>query len=160
MTQHLQTDWKTLSARAIQKDDSPVSEIIRLTKSYGLFSARIIAGSQDSTEEILQRTYIKIFGNLERLHDPDKYLPWMHTIIRREALNYFAETDENSVVFSDLNPEDDEGSPQSFDPADDSIDSRRDLQMDQKTKKEVIEKPWISFLRSRESQSTCITMIS
>lgn len=141
MTQHTQTDWEKLIARALQKDESAVSEMIRLTKSYGLFSARIIAGSQDSAEEILQRTYIKIFSNLENLRDPEKFLSWMHAIIRREALNYFAETNrKHSVVFSDLNPTDDEGSQQIFDPADDSIDSRPDLQMDQKAKQEIIEK--------------------
>ncbi len=43
-------------------------------------------GLADATGDVVQETFLRVYQRLWELHDPEKFVPWLRTIVRRVCL--------------------------------------------------------------------------
>ena len=67
------------------------------TYTYAYAYAKILCKSTDLTIEIVQQAYYKAYLNLHKLKDKKKFKPWLRTIIRNCAMDFFKY--QNLVAF-------------------------------------------------------------
>ena len=47
-----------------------------------------ILGNEQTALDAIQDGYIKAYQNIDKLQDPEKFIPWMKSIARHKALDY------------------------------------------------------------------------
>jgi RNA polymerase sigma factor (sigma-70 family) len=77
---------------------------------YDLFKARLMGlcrrytRSREEAQDILQESFIRIFGYIHQLESPEKLESWMKTIAVNTAISYYHRTKKYELFFS--SPED------------------------------------------------------
>lgn len=75
--------------------------------------------NEQDAQDVLQDAYVKAWGKLVELSDPEKFSSWMSRICATTALNALQK--KSPMVFSDLENEDEEGNVDFYDVADDGV---------------------------------------
>jgi RNA polymerase sigma-70 factor (ECF subfamily) len=70
---------------AVAGDEKSFEVVVRLysRKTYGV--AYAITQDVAEAEDIVQETFLKAYGQRDRLRDPEKFLPWLLTVARNGA---------------------------------------------------------------------------
>lgn len=90
--------------KAIEKDEHAINLIYENTLNTAYFIAKHYACNQNTVNDILQESYIKVFANLNNLKDSSKLQSWINAIVRNKALDYNRKNEE--WTFSDLSEDD------------------------------------------------------
>lgn len=90
--------------KAIEKDECAINLIYENTFNTAYFVAKTYAKNQNTVNDILQESYIKVFANLNTLKDSSKLQSWINTIVRNKALDFNRKNQE--WTFSDLSEND------------------------------------------------------
>ena len=67
------------------------------TYAYAYAYAKILCKKTDLTIEIVQQSYYKAYLNLHKLKDKTKFKPWLRTIIKNCAMDFFKY--QSSIMF-------------------------------------------------------------
>lgn len=85
--------------KAIEKDEHAINLIYENTLNTAYFIAKHYACNQNTVNDILQESYIKVFANLNNLKDSSKLQSWINAIVRNKALDYNRKNERESVGF-------------------------------------------------------------
>lgn len=75
-----------LIERARIGDQEAFSELVRQHRSRMLKWANQVVSNPAKAEDIVQEALLLTLKRMDRLADPDKFLPWLRTIVRNQAL--------------------------------------------------------------------------
>lgn len=120
---------KELIEAAEKGDETAVADLYNRTYNSVYQSVRMLIKDEDTVLDIVQDAYIKGFQSLAQLKNPDSFRPWMKTIAVNLAKNYLVK--KKAVLFSELIEDDEESGPE-VKIADDDIDTRPELAVDQR----------------------------
>ncbi len=109
--------------------------------------------NRESAEDVLQDAYIKAFGKLDTLKDPETFSAWLGTIVANTAKNALQK--KNPILFSDLSDETDEGEELDLQIEDESIDAQPEESYLQQENTELLAEMMGSL---SEEQRMCILM--
>lgn len=122
-------DKTELVARAKEKDEDAVAELIRLSEQKMTGIARLYTKNSADAQDAVQNAFIKCFRSIGTLEKPERFDSWLAAIVKNEALTLVSSAaHKNNVMFSDLANED--GTLQ-YDPADERIDSQPEMILNQ-----------------------------
>ncbi|MCY9515316.1 RNA polymerase sigma factor [Paenibacillus apiarius] len=75
-----------LVAQARLGDREAFGELVRRHRTQMLTWARRITGDAETAEDIVQDALLQTLQKLSTLKEPDKFIPWLRTIVRNRAL--------------------------------------------------------------------------
>ncbi|MDF2660160.1 MAG: hypothetical protein K0Q94_2951 [Paenibacillus sp.] len=75
-----------LVRKAREGDGEAFGELVRRHRSRMLAWADLIVRDRSGAEDIVQEALLQAMRRLDRLADPDKFVPWLRTIVRNQAL--------------------------------------------------------------------------
>lgn len=77
------------------------SDIYEMTKNNFFAYALFLANDQNSAEELLQDTYIKILQSIDTLKDPAAFTSWSKAILRNTAMQKYRRMQKETVYTTD-----------------------------------------------------------
>ena len=129
---------ESLISKARRGDNDAIHQLMNDYRGMVRYQARMYVKNEDDVNEIEQETFIRAFKNLSTLDDENKFGSWLKTIAINTAKNYVTTAfKKRSVMFTDL---DDTNNDMVYDAADERIDHRPEVQMDETARQEIIMK--------------------
>lgn len=103
------TNWEqmednALVQRAQEGEREAFGELVRRHRSRMYGYARAITREPFLAEDIVQDALVKAFLHLGKLVEADKFLPWVHRIVRNQAFTRLKKTSAREHAFSQLAP--------------------------------------------------------
>ncbi len=74
-----------LVLRAQAGDSESLAQLVDLWQPRLWPFARVLTGDDESAWDVMQETWLAVLRNLERLHDPTRFQPWVFRIVRNKA---------------------------------------------------------------------------
>ncbi|MBV6715286.1 RNA polymerase sigma factor [Paenibacillus chitinolyticus] len=99
-----QMDDNNLVQRAQEGEREAFGELVRRHRSRMYGYARAITRESFLAEDIVQDALVKAFLHLGKLVEADKFLPWVHRIVRNQAFTRLKNTSARERAFSQLAP--------------------------------------------------------
>ena len=96
---------KALVLKAIEGDQSSITELYYLTYPTVRTVAINIVKSEADADDIVQNSYIKAFSNLEQLREPEKFEAWLYKIVANKCKDYLRK--KKPLLFSSHDEDDD-----------------------------------------------------
>lgn len=120
-------------------DEKAAEELIRLTESKAYAIARALCRNEQDAKDVVQDCYMKAFSQLDRLNDPERFEPWLSSMVRNACYDLFRSSAyAKTNVFSDISSENDEGDVIELEPIDMHSTYQPEVSLDEKTKKEIV----------------------
>ena len=114
-------------------------ELVRLTIDDAYVVARSLCHSEADAQDVLQDCYMQAFVKLDTLNNPSSFRAWLKTMVRNRCFDlYKSYRMQNERSFSDYGQENEEGDIIELDPIDVSSVYQPEVQMDMKTKREIV----------------------
>ena len=131
---------QSVTARLIEQslsgDKQASSDLISYVYQDMYNIALAISHNAADASDAVQNACIKILSNLANLQNPDSFRPWCKTIVRTETIDLLNKNyRKNDIFFTDLENQEDG---LMYDPEDERIGYRPDLQLDNDTRREII----------------------
>ena len=89
LAEELASPDREIVERAIAGDKDAFSALFRLTYQQMFFAARKILRRDEDIYDALQIGYIKAYKYIDRLNDPDKFVPWLYRIVENAAKDVY-----------------------------------------------------------------------
>lgn len=86
--------------RAKRNDQSAVTALYRCTYHSTYYTVKALIKDEDTAEDIIQDSYIKIFRNLYRLKKPENCKAWIQMVARNTAIDHLRR--RKPILFSDI----------------------------------------------------------
>ena len=91
---------------AKEGNQDAISQLYETTYNSIYQSVRALLKDEDAAQDIAQDSFVKGFQNLDKLSDPEKFLPWMKTLAANQARDYLRK--KRPILFSERVNEDGE----------------------------------------------------
>ena len=95
---------KAPAFRMKEAEELPRAEAVNFTELYRRNVSRVFyylysrVHNVADTEDLTSQTFVTALENLSKLRDPDKFTPWIFTIARNKALDFFRKTTRHPTV--------------------------------------------------------------
>ena len=96
-------DQKLIDA-ANAGDQEAITDLYVRTRPSVYSTVKFLVKDEDTTQDILQDSYIKAFDSLAQLQDAEKFEPWIRRIAHNRAVDYLRKV--KPVTFSAMVPDD------------------------------------------------------
>ena len=134
-------------------DKTAANDLLSYAYPFMFNTARCIAKNDSDAQDITQEASIKILKSISSLNNPNTFKSWANTIVRNTAIDFLGKASNiHDIHFTDLDNPDDG---LSYDPADERITSRPDLQMSDNARKEIV----LEVLDSLKEEQRVIAMM-
>lgn len=125
-----------LISLSLAGDKQASSDLISYVYHDMYNTALAVCHSAADADDAVQNACIKILSNLASLQNPDAFRPWCKSIVRKETLDILGKNyRKKDIFFTDMENQEDG---LMYDPEDERIGYRPDLQMDNQTRQEII----------------------
>lgn len=124
---------RELIQSACDGDQGAIAELYNRTYNSVYCTVKVLVGSEDTTLDIVQDSYVKGFRSLSQLQEADKFRAWIKRIAHNRAVDYLRKT--KPVSLSALTT--DEGDPIEFE--DDRPEHLPDVVVDQQETARLIQ---------------------
>lgn len=81
-------------------DQEAITLLYERTSNKAYYLSFQLVKDEDTAQDILQDAYIKAFGSLDMLSDPEKFQGWLDTIVVNKSKNFF-EKEKAGAFLSD-----------------------------------------------------------
>ena len=134
-------------------DQTAANDLLSYAYPFMFNTARCIAKNDSDAQDITQEASIKILKSIGSLNSPNTFKSWANTIVRNTAIDLLGKASNiHDIHFTDLDNPDDG---LSYDPADERITSRPDIQMSDNARKEIV----LEVLDSLKEEQRVIAMM-
>ena len=125
-----------LISLSLAGDKQASSDLISYVYQDMYNTALAVCHSPADADDAVQNSCIKILSNLASLQNPDAFRPWCKSIVRKETLDILGKNYRTKEVFFTNMENQEDGLV--YDPEDERIGYRPDLQMDNQARQEII----------------------
>lgn len=121
---------------AKNNDKNAVNDLMAYAYPFMMRTARCFCRNDADAQDVVQDASVKILRSLDTLQEPKTFRSWMNRIVRNTALDFLDKpSNRHDIHFTELENTEDG---LSYDPEDERITSRPDLQMSDLARKEII----------------------
>ena len=97
---------KEIYEKLVIGDTTVFEQVFKETYKDAYLLAFSFMKKQEDAEDVLQDSYIKMFNNISKLQDADKFKSWFNQIIVNNCKNALKKSNRYALNFSDINDED------------------------------------------------------
>ena len=97
---------KEIYEKLVTGDTTVFEQVFKETYKDAYLLAFSFMKKQEDAEDVLQDSYIKMFNNISKLQDTDKFKSWFNQIIVNNCKNALKKSNRYALNFSDINDED------------------------------------------------------
>lgn len=145
---------KEIYEKLVAGDTSVFEQVFKETYKDAYLLAFSFMKRQEDAEDVLQESYIKMFNNISKLQDTDKFKSWFNQIIVNNCKNSLKKSNRYALNFSDINDEDTD-----TDFEDSLVNEDETLNLEDVIDKTEITKIMAGIINSLpEEQSLCLQM--
>ena len=77
-----------LAARCRRGDRAALEELVRTFEGRLFYFVRRLVGNEADAWDVVQKTWVRVLGGIEKLDDPGSLVPWLYQIARHTALTH------------------------------------------------------------------------
>ena len=89
------SDDKALVERARQGNRQAVDQLLAISYPALLRTARALLGNVDDAQDAAQEAALAVFENLHQLKEPEAFVAWSNTVVRRACSKYLRHRQRN-----------------------------------------------------------------
>ena len=131
----MEQTMKTLVEAAQEGDQQAIAQLYEKTSKKAYYLAKQLLKDEDTAQDILQDSYVKVFANLHMLRQPENFQGWLDTIVVNKSKDYLRK--KKPMLFSQLSS--DEEPDQELDFEDERDTFRPEAQVDYRETKRLIQ---------------------
>lgn len=135
-------------------DDKAFENLYNFTYQAAYYTAVKILKDEDSAEDVLQESYIKILGKIKTIEKPESFMSWFNMIVANESKNFLRKTRPDFfAVF-----ENDEG--EEYSAAELIEDDSEEFKPGAEFEKDELQKTVMSFIDSLSDEKRSVIILS
>ena len=139
------SETRQLVLKAQNGDKQAFSRLVQAASDANLARARDILSSDSDAQDVLADAYIKAYGKLDTLREPERFFGWFSSIVTNTAIDVLRKRKRKAEVSWDVPTQDGdfislEEAGAALDVEDPSLDSQPELQLLSKERKEMLQK--------------------
>ena len=131
----MEQTMKTLIEAAQEGDQQAIAQLYEKTSKKAYYLAKQLLKDEDTAQDILQDSYVKVFANLHMLRQPENFQGWLDTIVVNKSKDYLRK--KKPMLFSQLSSE--EEPDQELDFEDERGTFRPEAQVDYRETKRLVQ---------------------
>ena len=96
----MEQTMKTLVEAAQEGDQQAIAQLYEKTSKKAYYLAKQLLKDEDTAQDILQDSYVKVFANLHMLRQPENFQGWLDTVVVNKSKDYLRK--KKPMLFSQL----------------------------------------------------------
>lgn len=134
-------------------DQFAISEIYEKCYNTIYYVVKSIIVDEDTTQDIVQDSFMKAFNNISKLDNASSFVPWLKRLATNTAKDWLKK--KKPILFSSLYPDDDDNDEQEPEIEDVDLTQQPEEALDAKTKKQLL---WDIINELSEEQRLVVSM--
>lgn len=134
-------------------DQFAISEIYEKCYNTIYYVVKSIIVDEDTTQDIVQDSFMKAFNNISKLDNASSFVPWLKRLATNTAKDWLKK--KKPILFSSLYPDDDDNDEQEPEIEDVDLTQQPEEVLDAKTKKQLL---WDIINELSEEQRLVVSM--
>ena len=99
--------------RSLTGDGVAYGRVVKETQAFALRLARRLLGPSDEAEDVVQEAFIRVWNNLSRFDEHQKFTTWLYTIVSNLCMDHLRARRRQEARFVRLDPAAELGDPAS-----------------------------------------------
>ena len=117
-------------------DSQAANDLMAYAYPFMIKAARCYCKNDSDAQDVVQDASLKVLRSLSSLNDPKTFRSWVNSIVRNTSLDFLDRaSNKHDIHFTDLENTEDG---LTYDPEDERLTSRPDLQISEQARKEII----------------------